>query len=117
MQRIDNAEKIRSQHKEYKSVGGKGAIHLDMDAGHFGISLGQHPSIAMEQHKHTNRYGAWRKFEMDWDRLSGKGHEVNVKAVFIEGNEGGTYSPFWCIRETIDKDEISEYVITNDDLQ
>ena len=88
-----------------------------MDAGHFGVSLGQHPSIAMEQHKHTNRYGAWRKFEIDWNKLSGEGHKVNVKAVFTEGDEAGTYSAFWCIRETIDEDEVSEYVITNDDLQ
>ena len=47
-----------------------------MDAGQFGISLGQHPSIAMEQHKHTNRYGAWRRFEIGWNRLSIEGHEV-----------------------------------------
>lgn len=117
MQHTDNAAKIRSQHQEYKLVGGKDALHPDMDAGHFGISLGQHPSIAMEQHKYTNRYGVWRRFEMGWNRLSVEGHEVNVKAVFSEGDEEGTYSPFWCIRETIDRDEICEYIITNDDLQ
>jgi len=117
MQHINNAGKIRIQHKEYKFVGGKRVDHPDMDAGHFGISLGQHPSIAMEQHRHTNRYGVWRKFEMDWNKLSREGHEVNVKAVFVADEDGSTFSPFWCIRETIDKDVISEYVITNDDLQ
>ncbi len=117
MQHTDNAGKIRSHHQEYKSVGGKDALHPDMDAGHFGISLGQHPSIAMEQHKYTNRYGAWRKFEIDWNKLSEEGHEVNVKVLFTEGDEAGTYSPFWCIRETLDKEEVNEYVITNDDLQ
>lgn len=117
MQHTADAGKIRSQHQEYKSVGGKDALHPDMDAGHFGISLGQHPSIAMEQHKHTNRYGIWRKFEIGWNRLSEEGHEVNVKVLFTEGDEAGTYSPFWCIRETLDKEEVNEYVITNDDLQ
>lgn len=119
MQHTDDAGQIRKQHQEYKSVGGKEALHPDMDAGHFGLALGQHPSIAMEQHKHTNRYGAWRKFEIDWNKLSSEGHKVNVKAVFVESDEEGTYSPFWCIRETIDEneDEASEYVITNDDLQ
>lgn len=117
MQHTDNAGQIRKEHPEYKSVGGNGALHSDMDAGHFGLALGQHPSIAMEQHKHTNRYGAWRKFEIDWNKLSSEGHKVNVKAVFVEGEEDGTYSPLWCIRETIDEDEVSEYVITNDDLQ
>ncbi|MBD5522611.1 MAG: hypothetical protein HDR03_15545 [Lachnospiraceae bacterium] len=119
MQHTYNTGQIRKEHKEYKAVGGKEALHSDMDAGHFGLALGQHPSIAMEQHKHTNRYGAWRKFEIDWNKLSGEGHKVNVKAVFVEGDEKGTYSPFWCIRETIDENEdgASEYVITNDDLQ
>ena len=119
MQHTDNAGQIRKQHQEYKSVGGKEALHPDMDAGHFGLALGQHPSIAMEQHKHTNRYGTWRKFEIDWNKLSSEGYIVNVKAVFVESDEEGTYSPFWCIRETIDEneDEASEYVITNDDLQ
>ena len=119
MQHTDNAGQIRKQHQEYKSVGGNEALHPDMDAGHFGIALGQHPSIAMEQHKHTNRYGAWRKFEIDWNKLSSEGHKANVKAVFVEDDEKGTYSPFWCIRETIDedKDGASEYVITNDDFQ
>jgi len=40
-----------------------------------------------------------------------------VKVLFTEGDEAGTYSPFWCIRETLDKEEVNEYVITNDDLQ
>ena len=119
MQHTDNAGQIRKQHQEYKSVGGKRALHSNMDAGHFGLALGQHPSIAMEQHKHTNRYGVWRKFEISWNKLSNEEHQVNVKAAFVEGDEEGTYSPFWCIRETIDQDEdgASEYVLTNDDLQ
>lgn len=117
MHHTDNAAQIRKQHQEYKSVGGKVALHPDMDAGHFGIAVGQHPSIALEQHKYTNRYGAWRRLERDWNKLSSEGHKVNVKAVFTEGDEEGTYSPFWCIRETIDENEINEYVITNDDSQ
>lgn len=117
MQHTDNAGKIRKEHPEYKSVGGKVALHSDMDAGHFGLALGQHPSIAMEQHKHTNRYGAWRTFERDWNKLSSEGYKVNVKAVFVDGDVEGTYSPFWCIRETIDEDELNEYVITNYDLK
>lgn len=40
-----------------------------------------------------------------------------MKVLFTEGDEAGTYSSFWCIRETIDEDEVSEYVITNDNLQ
>ena len=40
------------------------------------------------------------KFEIDWNKLSSEGHKVNVKAVFVEGDEEGTYSPFWCIRES-----------------
>lgn len=117
MEHTEDAGQIRKQHPEYKSVGGKEALHQDMDAGHFGLSLGQHPSIAMEQHKHTNRYGAWRRFELDWDNLSREGHQVNIKAIFVDSDEEGTYSPFWCIREAIDEDDVSEYVITNDDLQ
>ena len=119
MEHTEDAGQIRRQHPEYKSVGGKEALHPDMDAGHFGLSLGQHPSIAMEQHKHTNRYGAWRRFGLDWDNLSREGHQVNIKAIFVDSDEEGTYSPFWCIRETIDEDGdgASEYVITNDDLQ
>ena len=42
---------------------------------------------------------------------------MNVKAVFVDADNEGTYSPFWCIRETLDGDEVNEYVLTNDDLQ
>ena len=88
-----------------------------MDAGHFGIALGQHPSIAMEQDRIMNRYGAWRNFERCWYDLSVAGHSVNVKAVFVDADTEGTYSPFWCIRETIDDTEVNEHVLTNDDSQ
>lgn len=117
MKHINNASRIKSQHREYKSVGGKRVIHPDMDAGHFGVSLNQHPSIAMEHHKYTNRYGMWRKMELEWDKLSREGHKVNVKAVFVEEEGEDTYSSFWCIRETIDEEEINEYIVTNDDAQ
>jgi predicted nuclease with TOPRIM domain len=113
----DDAASIRKAHPEYKSVGGANANNDDMDAGHFGISLGQHPSIAMEQDRIMNRYGAWRKFEQDWDRLSKEGHKVNVKAVFVEGGSNGTYSPFWSVQQTIDGNDVSEYNLTNDDTQ
>jgi hypothetical protein len=119
MRHTDDAAAIRKAHGEYKVVGGANATHEGMDAGHFGISLGQHPSIAVEQDKIMNRYGAWRKFEQDWDKLSKEGHAVNVIAVFVEDDDrvDGTYSPFWCIKETIDCVESTEYVLTNDDLQ
>lgn len=111
-----NTQEIKKKHPEYKSVGGKRALHDDMDAGHFGVQLGQHPSIAMEQHRYLNRYGMWRSYEMTWVQLLKDGCSVNLKAVFTKG-EAGTYSDFWCIRETIDNDEISEFVLTNDDEQ
>ena len=117
MKHTDDAANIRKVHSEYKSVGGANASHEGMDAGHFGISLGQHPSIAIEQDRIMNRYGAWRSFEQSWDRLSKEGHTVNVKGVFDEGDGKGTYSSFWCICETIDNSEYNEYVLTNDDLQ
>ena len=45
------------------------------------------------------------------------GHKASIKAVFAEGDEKGTYSLFWCIRETMDEKEINESVITHDGLQ
>ena len=117
MRHTINAAAIRRAHPEYKAVGGARAIHENMDAGHFGIALGQHPSIAMEQDRIMNRYGAWRSFERSWYDLSVAGRSVNVKAVFVDVDSVGTYSPFWCIRETIDGDEVNEYVLTNDDSQ
>lgn len=107
---------IKAKHPEYKLVGGKRALHDDMDAGHLGVQLGQHPSIAMEQHRYLNRYGVWRSYEQTWVQLLKEGHSVNLKAVFTKGGEG-TYSDFWCIRETIDGDKYSEFILTNDDLQ
>ena len=107
---------IKAKHPEYKAAGGKNALHDDMDAGHFGVQLGQHPSIAMEQHRYLNRYGVWRDYERTWVQLLKEGHQVNLKAVFTKGAEG-TYSDFWCLRETIDGDEYSEFILTNDDLQ
>ena len=111
-----DAKGIKAKHPEYKSVGGKKALHDAMDAGHFGVQLGQHPSIAMEQHQYPNRYGAWRSYELTWVQLLKEGHKVNSKAVFTKSEEG-TYSDFWCIRETIDDDEYSEFILTNDDQQ
>jgi hypothetical protein len=113
----DDAATIRQAHPEYKSVGGSNAKYEEMDAGHFGISLGQHPSIAVEQHRIMNRYGAWRNFERNWNKLSLEGHSVNVKAVFVEDIGDSTFSPFWCIRETIDGSEMTEYTLTNDSGQ
>ena len=111
-----DTKEIKKKHSEYKSVGGKRATHDDMDAGHFGVQLGQHPSIAMEQHRYLNRYGMWRSYELTWVQLLKDGCSVNIKAVFTKGEEG-TYSDYWGIRETIDNDEYSEFILTNDDLQ
>ena len=111
-----NTKAIKAEHPEYKTVGGKRALHDDMDAGHFGVQLGQHPSIAMEQHRYLNRYGVWRSYELTWVWLLRERHSVNLKAVFTKGKEG-TYSDFWCVRETVDGDEYSEFILTNDDLQ
>lgn len=111
-----NTAAIKAKHPEYKSVGGKRALHDNMDAGHFGIQLGQHPSIAMEQHRYLNRYGMWREYERSWVQVLKEGHQVNLKAVFTKG-ETGTYSDFWCFRETIDGDEYQEFILCNDDLQ
>ena len=112
--RVKNTGEIRKNHPEYRSVGGKNVKHKDMDAGHFGLSLGQHPSIAMEQDSIMNRFGVWRSFERYWARLLDEGKSVHIIAVFVEGED--TYSPFWCIHEDVDGD-ISEYVMTNDDDQ
>jgi hypothetical protein len=119
MVHTDNAAAIRKAHGEYKAVGGARAYHEDMDAGHFGISLGQHPSLAVEQDRIMNRYGAWRSFEQIWDKLSQEGHSVNIKAVFVEEDDGagGTYSPFWCVMETIDGAGFLEYTLANDETQ
>ena len=100
---------IRSSHPEYKRAGGEGR-----DAGHLGLSLGQHPSIAMEQDAHMNRWGVWRVFERYWTKLMSDGYRVRIIGVFVEGED--TYSPFWCIHEAVDG-EINEYIFTNDDEQ
>ena len=91
-----------SIHPEYHSVGGKRASHPDMDAGHFGISLGQHPSIAMEQDYRMNRFGVWRIFERYCKELLLSGMKIHILGVFAEEDEG-TFSPFWCIREESDE--------------
>ena len=69
----------------------------------------------MEQDRTMNRYGVWRIFERYWAELLDSDLSVHLIGVFADG-DGGTYSPFWCIREEID-DEVSEYVFTNDDMQ
>lgn len=111
------AAEIKRKHPEYKRTGGKSAKHENMDAGHFGVQLGQHPSISMEQDATMNRYGTWRKFERNWLNLIKEGHRVNVRAVFVEGDTEGSFSPFWCISETIDNEERNEYALLNEPNQ
>lgn len=113
LKHVQATSEIRRAHREYRSVGGARATHEGMDAGHFGLSLGQHPSIAMEQDSFMNRYGAWRELERDWNRLLDAGHEVLVRGVFADG-DGGTFAPFWCIEEIVDGGEPFEYILTND---
>jgi len=110
----ENATSIKKVHPEYKRAGGRFAKHDNMDAGHLGVQLGQHPSIAMEQDATMNRYGTWRAFEKDWLNLVKDGHEVNVKAVFVDDTPGSTFSPFWCICETIDGVENGSYALLNE---
>lgn len=100
---------LRQKHPEYRMVSKNGR-----DAGHFGLSLGQHPSIAMEQDPYLNRYGIWRIFERYWAQILKSGESVRIIGVFVEGED--TFSPFWCIREEVGE-EISEYIFTNDDEQ
>lgn len=100
---------LRRSHPEYRKVSSHGH-----DAGHIGLSLGQHPSIAMEQDSYMNRFGIWRMFERYWKRILNEGSTVRLIAVFADGEY--TYSPFWCIHEEIDGN-IEEYVFTNDDEQ
>ena len=116
MRHVEGASNIRRKHPEYRTIGGRSAVHPGMDAGHFGLSLGQHPSLAMEQDSIMNRYGVWRELERDWDRLSRDGHEVIVRGVFAD-SDGGTYSPYWCIEEIIDDGDPFEYILTNDASQ
>ena len=101
---------LRHSHPEYRKAGSD-----QRDAGHFGLFLGQHPSIAMEQDRTMNRYGVWRVFERYWTELLDSNISVHLLGVFAEGNEG-TFSPFWCIHEEI-CGEVSEYIFTNDDTQ
>jgi hypothetical protein len=105
---------IRAAHPEYRRVGGGRATHEHMDAGHFGLALGQHPSIAMEQDSSANRYGAWRVFERYCSGLLEEGREVRIVGVFVEDAAAGTYAPFWCIHEEVDGEPSFEYVFTND---
>lgn len=116
LKHVPRTAEIRRAHGEYRNVGGARAVHDGMDAGHFGLSLGQHPSIAMEQDSVMNRYGAWRELERGWEALLREGHDVVVRGVFADGN-GGTYSPFWCIEEIVDDGEPFEYILTNDGEQ
>lgn len=116
MRRLPGASAIRRSHLEYRAVGGMRATRDGMDAGHFGLSLGQHPSIAMEQDSVMNRYGMWRELERGWGALSSEGYDVLVRGVFVEG-DGGTYSPYWCVEEIIDGGEPFEYILTNDAAQ
>ena len=109
-----NATDIKKKHPEYKRTGGRHAKHDNMDAGHLGVQLGQHPSISMEQDATMNRYGTWRTFERDWIKLLKEGRHVNIKAVFVEDSADSSFSPFWCICETIDEAYVSEYTLLNE---
>lgn len=100
---------IRNSHPESRSVSKNGH-----DAGHFGLALGQHPSIAMEQDRFMNRWGIWRIFERYWSECLTQNQSVRIIGVFVEGED--TYSPFWCIHEEVDG-EVTEYIFTNDDTQ
>jgi hypothetical protein len=106
---ISPTRPIRNSHSESRSVSKNGH-----DAGHFGLSLGQHPSIAMEQDRFMNRWGIWRIFERYWSACLICKQSVRIIGVFADGDD--TYSPFWCIHEDVDG-EITEYVFTNDNAQ
>jgi len=114
MKYTPNATEIKRRHAEYKRTGGHYAKHDNMDAGHFGVQLGQHPSISMEQDAIMNRYGTWRTFEREWIKLLKEGHQINVKAVFVDDGAESTYSSFWCICETIDGIEGDAYPLLNE---
>lgn len=107
LRRTTPTSHLRLSHPEYRAVSQHGR-----DAGHIGLSLGQHPSIAMEQNKYMNRWGIWRLFEQYWTSCIKKGKRIRLIGVFVEGED--TYSPFWCIHEEMD-DDIIEYIFTNDD--
>ncbi len=109
-----NATEIKRMHPEYKRTGGRYASSPNTDAGHLGVQLGQHPSITLAQDATMNRYGSWRTFEKNWLKLIKDGHKVNIKAVFVEDQSGGAFSPFWCICETIDGIEEESYALLND---
>jgi len=109
-----NATIIKKSHPEYKRTGGRSATHANMDAGHLGVQLGQHPSISMEQDSTMNRYGVWRTFERNWLQLVKLGNRVNIKGVFVDDDSDSTFSPFWCICETIDGVEGNSYALTNE---
>ena len=80
---------IRAGHPEYRKAGGRRAFHKNMDAGHFGLALGQHPSIAMEQDRTTNRYGAWRIFERYCAELLDEGRGSASSACSSRGTTRG----------------------------
>jgi len=109
-----NAAAIKKAHPEYKRTGGRYDKNDGMDAGHFGVQLGQHPSISMAQDATMNRYGTWRTYEKDWIKLIKGGSQINVKAVFVEDDSASTYSPFWCICETIDGVEGDSIALLNE---
>ena len=109
-----NATELKKKHPEYKRTGGRYVKHNNMDAGHLGVQLGQHPSISLEQDATMNRYGSWRTFERNWLKLLKQGHHINVKAVFVEDTSDSTFSPFWCICETIDELESNSYALLNE---
>ena len=117
IQYTKDAGSIRKEHPEYKKATTPDEKRKGVDAGHFGISLGQHPSIAVAQNKVMNRYGIWRSFERKWSSLSINENSINIKMVFTDNDDSGTFSSFWCLEETINGDEVNDYVLTNDDMQ
>lgn len=111
LRKVQNPSRLRDTTAQRK-VGGKGARHDNMDAGHLvPISLGSHPSMVVEQSSSFNRYlhgknnyredwqqGMFRDLELDWSKQVARGDSVNVKAVYTQADEDnpGTYSPEWC---------------------
>ena len=119
IKKTEGPKELKESHKEYRNTGGKNAEHPDMDAGHIlAVSSGQHPSFTMEQHYATNRWGAFRDFELYLDDLAGKHDKVEVYAVFTEDEKSkGTYSPFWMYSVYADGKPIGDYSFTNDSTQ
>lgn len=101
LRHVSNTSELRKSHPEYRKSRRRG------DAGHFGLALGQHPSITMDQDAVMNRRGIWRAKERYWNELIKGGQEVRLYGVFSEEGD------YWLFQE----DGGEEYVFTNDDEQ